>query len=95
MVRFDDLLPGSQLLATVSTPPAYRKLKPEISRVLRSLRNASREEGMGLCFVGERCCFKDFLGTPVFSAQWNLRGMTFVPAHRGLCGPSARNYPQG
>jgi tRNA U34 2-thiouridine synthase MnmA/TrmU len=33
------------------------------------LHNASREESMGLCFVGERRRFNDFLGTCLFSAR--------------------------
>jgi tRNA U34 2-thiouridine synthase MnmA/TrmU len=37
----------------------------EIARAA-GLHNASREESMGLCFVGERRRFNDFLGTSVF-----------------------------
>jgi tRNA U34 2-thiouridine synthase MnmA/TrmU len=42
--------------------------KTQVREIARAadLHNASREESMGLCFVGERRCFNDFLSEGFF-----------------------------
>jgi hypothetical protein len=52
------------------------------------LHNASREESMGLCFVGERRRFNDFLGKVLF-CETSARGGLLIPA-RGFWGNFAR-----
>ena len=44
--------------------------KTQVREIARAggLHNASREESMGLCFVGERRRFNDFLRMSLFSA---------------------------
>ena len=60
------------------------------------LHNASREESMGLCFVGERRRFNDFLGkVPLLSLNGFPRRLHSPRTRRGIRRSTTGTYPRG